>query len=49
MPILIQAQLERGIVPGSGEKVQVPVVDIGRGCLFQAEAEGKTGLRMGSG
>src|SRR5256885_2348666 len=27
-PILLQAQLERGIVPGRDEKVQVPVIDI---------------------
>ena len=28
-PILVQAQLERGIMPGSNEKVQLPIIDIG--------------------
>ncbi len=49
IPVVVQAQFERGIAPGRDEKVQVPVVDIGGGRLLKAEAEGKTGLRVRPG
>src|SRR5205823_10956693 len=49
IPVIVQAQLKRGIVPGRDEKVQLPVIDIGGGRLLQAEAEGKTGPGVCSG
>src|SRR5260370_3060248 len=44
IPILVQTQLERGIVSGRNKKVQLPIVDICGGSLLQPETEGKTGL-----
>src|SRR5205085_3370608 len=49
VPVVIKAKLERRIMPGCDEKVQLPVVDIGGGGLLQPETEGKTGILVRPG
>src|SRR6266481_978516 len=44
IPILVQTQLERGIMSGRNKEVQLPIVDIRGQSLLQPETEGKTRL-----